>query len=384
MICLIIFLFPVIVSAQVDIFGYYETEYDHIQLANKSYNFSYNKLRLDLESRLDESVKIGANINFRLFNGKTEFNFFDFLPMDSGEINGETISSISKPLLDEMYLDNIYLRTSFQLFDFTIGKQPISLGTGYAWNPLDIFNRKDLIDPTYEQAGINALRMEIPVLDGGTLDIIIEPDSTWDMSSKMLQYKNSIGNFDVSVNWAQQYHLFPYWRIIYSGSQDILPTHKVTKYYGGYFVGEFAEIGLWGEALWSVTGSNYGEYMLGMDHTFNNGFYLMTEYFHNSLGAEKNEVTFDHYLYNFSGETHSLMQNYLFAMGMYNLTNYISGSLLLFGNLDDQSFILAPQLNWDAFEDVTVSAWVSQSFGENDTEFGIQDLALRFRIRAYF
>jgi hypothetical protein len=87
--------------------------------------------------------------------------------MDSGEINGETISSISKPLLDEMYLDNIYLRTSFQLFDFTIGKQPISLGTGYAWNPLDIFNRKDLIDPTYEQAGINALRMEIPVLDGG-------------------------------------------------------------------------------------------------------------------------------------------------------------------------------------------------------------------------
>ena len=77
-----------------------------------------------------------------------------------------------------MYLDNIYLRTSFQRFDFTIGKQPISLGTGYAWNPLDIFNRKDLIDPTYEQAGINALRMEIPVMDGGTLDIIIEPDST--------------------------------------------------------------------------------------------------------------------------------------------------------------------------------------------------------------
>ena len=80
MICLIISLFPVIVSAQVDIFGYYETEYDHIQLANKSYNFSYNKLRLDLESRLDESVKIGAKINFRLFNGKTEFNFSIFFP----------------------------------------------------------------------------------------------------------------------------------------------------------------------------------------------------------------------------------------------------------------------------------------------------------------
>ena len=377
MICLIIFLLPVIASAQVDIFGYYETEYDHIQLANKSYNFSYNKLRLDLESRPGENIKIGANINFRLFNGKTEFIIFDFLPMDSGEINGETISSLSEPLLDEMYLDNIYLRTSFQLFDFTIGKQPISLGTGYAWNPLDIFNRKDLIDPTYEQAGINALRMEIPVMDGGTLDIIIEPDSTWDMSSKLIQLKSSLGSFDFSLNGGNQYHLIP------DGNSGYAYDHVF--FGGGSIVGELWKFGLWGETLWSLDAdNNFGEVVFGIDYTFNNGVYLMTEYFHNSLGAEKNEVTFDHYLHNFNGEMHSIMQNYLFVMGMYNFTNYISGSLLVFGNLDDQSFILAPQLNWDAFEDVTLGAWVSQSFGENDSEFGIQDLALRFRLRAYF
>ena len=377
MIYLIIVLFPVIAFTQVDIFGYYETEYDHIQLANKSYNFSYNKLRLDLESRPGENVKIGANINFRLFNGKTEFNIFDFLPMDSGEINGETISSLSEPLLDEMYLDNIYLRTSFQLFDFTIGKQPISLGTGYAWNPLDIFNQKDLIDPTYEQAGINALRMEIPIMNWGTLDIIIEPDSTWDMSSKLIQLKSSLSSFDFSLNGGNQYHLIP------SGESSY--AYDEVFFGGGSFVGEFWEFGLWGETLWSLDAdNNFGEVVFGMDHTFNNGFYLMAEYFHNSLGAEKNKVTFDHYLYNFSGETHSLMQNYFFAMGMYNLTDYISGSLFIYGNLDDQSFILAPQLNWDAFEDVTLGALVSQSFGENDSEFGIQDLALRFRLRTYF
>ena len=62
----------------------------------------------------------------------------------------------------------------------------------------------------------------------------------------------------------------------------------------------------------------------------------------------------------------------------------IFAHLISFGNLDDKSFILAPQLNWDAFDDVTIGAWASQSFGENDTEFGIQDLAIRFRIQAYF
>ena len=377
MIYLIIFLFPIIAFTQVDIFGYYEAEYDHIQLADKSYNFGYNKLRLDLESRPGENVKIGANINFLLFNGKTEFNIFDFLPMDSGEINGETISSLSEPLLDEMYLDNIYLRTSLQLFDFTIGKQPISLGTGYAWNPLDIFNQKDLIDPTYEQAGINALRMEIPIMNWGTLDIIIEPDSTWDMSSKLIQLKSSLSSFDFSLNGGNQYHLIP--------SRESSYAYDDVFFGGGSFVGEFWEFGLWGETLWSLDAdNNFVEVVFGMDHTFNNGFYLMAEYFHNSLGAEKNKVTFDHYLYNFSGETHSLMQNYFFAMGMYNLTDYISGSLFIYGNLDDQSFILAPQLNWDAFEDVTLGALVSQSFGENDSEFGIQDLALRFRLRTYF
>ena len=46
----IIFLLPVLTLAQVDIFGYYESEYDYLKLQVAEYNFGYNKLRLDLES----------------------------------------------------------------------------------------------------------------------------------------------------------------------------------------------------------------------------------------------------------------------------------------------------------------------------------------------
>ena len=186
MICLIIFLIPVIVFAQADIFGYYESEYDHIQLANKSYNFGYNKLRVDLESRPSDQVMIAGNINFQLYHGKTDWDLIDFIPKSIGA----DIESLSFALKDTLFLDNIYLRTSLSKFDFTIGRQPLSLGTDYAWNPLDIFNRKDLIDPTYEQAGINALRMEIPIVDRTVLDAIIIPDSSWKMSSNMMQLKS--------------------------------------------------------------------------------------------------------------------------------------------------------------------------------------------------
>jgi len=373
MICLIIFLMPLIVFAQVDLFGYYESEYDHIQLANKSYNFGYNKLRVDLESRPSDQIMIAGNINFQLFHGKTDWDLIDFIPKSISADN----EFLSFALKDTLFLDNIYLRTSLSNFDFTIGRQPLSLGTGYAWNPLDIFNRKDLMDPAYEQLGVNALRIEIPVATTSILDILIEPGSTWNMSSKMIQLKSHLGSFDYSLNGGGQYRVVP------DDNSHYISNHFI--FGGGSFVGEFWEFGLWGETFWSLdTDINFGEVVCGIDHTFNNGFYLMTEYFHHSLGAEKSEVSFEHYLYNFSGETHSLMKNYIFTMGMYNMTDYISASLISFGNLDDESFILAPQLNWDVFEDVNMGVWASQSFGQNDTEFAIQDLAIRFRVRAYF
>ena len=366
-----IFVFPILAFGQMEFFGYFETEYDHIQLKSKNYNFGYNKLRLDFDSRPSNNVMIGGNINFRLYHGKTEWDFADFIPANL------EIDSLLFSLPDTMYLDNIYLQSSFSLFDVTIGKQPISLGTGYAWNPLDIFNRKDLIDPTYEQPGINALRMEIPIVDRTVLDAIITPDSSWEMSRKMIQLKSGLGSFDYSLNVAYQYHLIP------SRKSDF--TYDQIYFGGSSFAGEFGEFGVWGETVWSIDAdNNYWEVVLGADHTLNNGIYLMAEYFHNSLGAEKNDLQLENYMHYYNGETLSLMQNYIFVMGMYNITNYLNSSLLAFGNLDDQSFILAPQMEWDVFEDVTVSLLMSQSFGDSNTEFGIQDLALRFRLRSYF
>ena len=109
-----IFIFPILAFGQMEFFGYYETEYDHLQLKGTNYNFGYNKLRLDLESRSNGSIMIAANINFRLYHGKTEWNLFDFIPMNTVEVDGEQITSIT----DEIYLNNIYLRSSFSLFDF--------------------------------------------------------------------------------------------------------------------------------------------------------------------------------------------------------------------------------------------------------------------------
>jgi hypothetical protein len=372
-----IFFLPMIAAAQVDMYGYYESEYDYMQFHESNYNYGYNKLRLDLESRPSDQVMIAGNINFKLYNGKTEWDIFDFFTIDTVEFNGEEITSFPISFLDVIYLDNIYIRTTFSKFDLTIGRQPLSLGTGYAWNPLDIFNRKELIDPTYEQPSINALRLEIPLQDRTLLDAIILPDSTWEMSTKMIQLKTGLGSFDISFNGAYQHQLVP--------NAEAGYTYDQIYSAGGAFVGEFWEFGFWGETLWPLdVDDDFGEIVLGTDHTLDNGLYFMCEYFHNSLGADEDDLQFDHYIYNYSGATHSLMKNYIFAMGMFKVTDYIYNSMVVFGNLDDKSYMLAPQIDWEVFEDVMVGIWLSQSIGDEDTEFGIQNRAVRFRIRAYF
>ncbi len=377
---LFLFFFLSLGVSQIEFFGYMETEYDWIEVKESAYGFGYNKLRLDYESFPAEDLSIWGNINFQLYHGQTKWDAFDFFPFDTLNVYGESITSMTIPLSDSMYLDNIYVNAAFPGFDISIGRQPISLGTGYVWNPLDIFNRKELVDPTYEQPGVNAVRLEYYLNEKFTLDFILSPDTNFTQPSGMIQIKSNLGSFDYSVNVARKNHLYPFWE-----DEDTVSTHRETSFIGGSFTGEISEFGMWGETLWSLSSNNSaGDVSYGLDHTFNNGLYVMLEGYHNSLGAEKDRLFDFHYLNYFSGETKSLMQNYFFSLLSKQVNDYVSCSVFIYGNLDDNSFMYAPQLSWEVLQDVSLSVFTAFSSGDTDSEFGIQNQSFRVRMRAYF
>ncbi|NQV38390.1 MAG: hypothetical protein HQ509_10345, partial [Candidatus Marinimicrobia bacterium] len=200
---------PVFAFAQVEFLGYMETEYDRMNFDNQAYNFGYTKLRLDFESGRND-VLIAGNINVQKYFGKTTWNMLDFLPnkMWESAINplgtpdSSRISDYPLAITDTLYLDNLYARLSFSKADITIGRQPLSLGSGYAWNPLDIFNSKDIMDPTYDQPGVMAFRIEIPFGDRNTFDAILAPAESWELAKKMVGLKSGVGRFDISMHWA--------------------------------------------------------------------------------------------------------------------------------------------------------------------------------------
>lgn len=383
---------PNLLFAQTDFFGYYEGEFDQLKFANQTYNFGYNKLRLDFEAHPDDAVTIGANINIQKYFDNISWNLLDFLPgnvwkpvfQPEDRPEEEWITEFPIALLDTLYLDNIYLKARFKHFDLTIGKQQISLGTGYAWNPIDIFNTKELLDPTYEQTGVNAVRAEIPLKGRTNLDVIISPGKDWKETVKMLQLKIGLGKFDIQSTIGQ----YTWERTQFKPQTFMIDKQRnLRTLFGGSIVGELAGAGIWIESAWNKleNQNDFAEVVIGTDYTFENGLYIIMEYLRNENGVlNKNNLEINHYLQYFMGETHSLMQDYLFGFLSYPINNFIQIELLAFGNLNDNSAALNPQISWNVFQDVDLNILYSRFLGDNNTEFGVQDWGWRIRLRGYF
>lgn len=379
----IILISPVLLFAETEFFGYFESEYDGASIYDEHMHYGYSKLRIDMISRRGDHVTIGANLSGQLFYGEDDVDFLDFLPDPVRE--GIDAEAFPIEFEDSLELENAYLKLSFTHFDVITGKQPISLGTGYAWNPLDIFNRKDLIDPTYEQDGITAVRVEVPITERFFADLIVSPDEDWDSTEKFARMKLGIGSFDLIASagmfrWDLDRITFPDFEVTTDSTDRIM--------IGGATVGEIWEIGIWAEGAWNILRDDSGdfeEFVVGIDHTFDFETYLLAEYYHNGSGEnDQEDITFIHYYHLLTGGTHSLMRDYLFLFARHPATDLISVGLLGFGNLNDASFAVNPQVEWSAFEDVSVSAIYSHFFGDDDTEFGKSDWGVRLRLRAYF
>ncbi|MEE8478790.1 MAG: hypothetical protein V3S42_02165 [Candidatus Neomarinimicrobiota bacterium] len=386
------FFLPLLLFAQTDFFGYIESEFDQLKFANQTYNYGYNKLRLDFETHPDDAVTIGANINIQKYFDNISWNLLDFLPINiwkpifQPEDYPEEmwITEFPIALLDTLYLDNVYLKAGYEHFDLTVGKQQISLGAGYAWNPTDIFNTKQLLDPTYEQTGVNAIRAEISIKGRTNLDVILAPGKDWEESVKMLKFKTGFGRFDMYGTIGQ----YDWQRTQFNPTTFMIDKqNNLRTVIGGSVVGELAGIGIWTEGAWNKmeNSNDFSEVIVGCDYTFTNGLYIIMEYLRNQNGvSNRDNLNINHYLQYFMGETHSLMQDYLFGYINYPLNDFVQIGLLGFGNLNDNSVALNPQLLWNLFQDVDFTIMYSHSIGDDNTEFGLQDRGWRIRLRGYF
>lgn len=394
---------PFAIWAQPEFFGYFESEADVMQLGSEQYTFGYHKFRLGVEARPSDNVLIGANINVQQYWGQTTWNLLDFLPRHlwMSIFNPDPLSctiilpaEIPITLADTLFLDNFYARISLAGLDLTLGKQQLSPGVGYAWNPTDIFNTKTLLDPSYEQTGVLSIRADLPLDGRSTLSAVIQPEHGWENTLRQFWLKSGAGHFDFEGTVAQ----FKY-QTLHSVSVGNDNGDSRTLI-GGSVVGELLGWGAWTELAYNTLDDDgliesqanlipiaepFTELVFGLDHTFDNGLYLLSEYFYNDYAASaKEELTYFDYMASLGGESHSLMQDYGFLYIMHPTFDYVTLEALAIANFNDNSGIFAPQLDWNVFEDTNISLQGSLSWGDDDTEFGLQDWGLRLRLVSNF
>lgn len=366
---LLICLLPItcVFAQEVDIYGYFEPQYMGLYRSSNYYQINSNKLRVDLKNTSIENVEFGANIIYLLYFGKKNWNILDFLPerITSG-VPSEIQPLFQLTYKDSFFLDNVYIRLSNSRFALMVGKQQISLGTGYFSNPTDVFNVKDALDPTYEQPGHNAARMDLflgPRLSVMALYSPLEMD--WQHSGKLIRVKAGLGHFDFSVTGYEMKHT----------STDFY-TFEVTqqrrRLLGVDFVGELLGLGVWAEGAYNFMkqDDDFYEFIAGIDYTFESGLYTLLEYHHNSPGkTDYTEYDLNDWMRYFVGETKTISQDQVYGFIQYPVADLIMiGGSTVF-SISDQSIAFVPMVYYSIFENVDLTLMLNLYIGEEGKVF---------------
>ncbi|MFP4548805.1 MAG: hypothetical protein ACLFQM_11795 [Fidelibacterota bacterium] len=360
--------------AKVSWFGYYEFEADHAKSPKADILFNYNKFRLDFDTNPAKNIHIGGDIVYKMYGGKNRFNISAFL--DESFYAGlprAVVDQMNFVFTDSLYFDNLFMDFHHKYFELTLGRQQLPTGVGYAWNPTDIFNKKDILDPTYENPGVDAIQLNVPVGTKLSLRGIVQPENTRENSKQFIEAKTWLSFADVSLVYA---------RTKFDNRQ------RTKDLYGFNMEGDFFGVGF--RAEFTANRLDYDndnlkyEYIAGADYTFENSLYILMEYLHNDFGAEAGQTGIMDYLAYYEWQQKSLNQNYFFLMGMIPVTELIDGSLSTIINLDDESVVINPQILYRIYQNVELTIMGNIFVGNSRDEFGYQEFGGRIRLRAYF
>jgi len=372
-----------------DIFGYFESQASGAQVRDDFWLLYSNKLRVDLKSSLSDKVTFAANFDYITYHGKTVWNILDFLPEQAvAEVPPGMEDFYVLPFSDRHFLDNAYIKLSFKYFDLTAGKQQISLGTGYVWNPTDIFNIKELYDPTYEQPGHNAVRLDVPLGATSAFTALLSPEDNWQNSAKLVQLKGRISHFDFAVTAIEKVWLFHDYTQFNPVAMSFVELPGKRQLLGASTAGELLGLGVWAEYAynWMENSEDFYELVVGTDYTFNFQTYLMIEYYRNTLGkTDYTEYGLNDWMRLMAMEQKSISRDQVYMLVQHPATDLLSVGLSAIYCLSDKSTALVPTLNYSFSDNVEIFAYLNINFGQEGKAFSKKmGNGGLIRVRVYF
>ncbi len=245
--------------------------------------------------------------------------------------------------------------------DVTVGRQPISFGSAYFFNPMDLVAPFSpvVIDQEYKP-GIDAVRADIFIGMSNKITLVGAYAGDWDWEGTILA---GHGSFTVGVT-------------------DI-----------GFFLGEVHKETVLGVDVWSAIGpvGVHGEATLtfydpdekpfvraslGADVVPAAGLSLMAEFYYQGCGADDPG---DYLAFAASerferGELWSMGRWYGALSASYEVMPLINVNLAAIANLADPSMLLAPGMSWSVSDNAVLGAGFYFAIGERPDELDLEAL----------
>jgi len=279
--------------------------------------------------------------------------------------------------LASLWLDRFTLKAAPAKADITAGRQPITFGKAYFWNPLDVFLPFDprQFDRDYK-AGVDALRMDIPLGSFAGINVIGVAGRELDSAGKYVDHGTFNASWYGSALLARTFTTLQGWDLAIQGG----------KVYGGYQLGTglVGEIGpmetrveatyFWAQDSEPLPFPLKGDLVednftgvVGFGHRFENTFTVELEHFYNGAG-DSNDL--DGSLVRFaSGNILQMSRNVTGFLMSYEFEPIITGQFTALYSWDDPSVQIQPIITWSPSNNTELRVGASINFGDRpDTD----------------
>ncbi len=264
------------------------------------------------------------------------------------------------------FIDMLYYKHMFDDFEFTLGRQIVSWGSGRVWQPTDLFNP---INPAnifkYERDGVDALTTKYYLGNFSDIEFVANFRETFQDNNYAVRFRTNYSEYDLSLMTG------------YFDKRAVL---------GGDFTGNLFDAGFRGEVLYSFENNEdrnaYVKAVLGVDYQINSELYAMMEYQYNGEGKNnKKEYEFVRLAL---GQIQNLSVHYLTQQVSYKLGALWTLSANALQNINDGSGYAGGVLDYSWLQDVNLKLAGMYFYGDEGSEYSNYGTAIYGIVEYYF